>query len=202
MDGFTFFRSYFDVYSNISDNSQKSEFVKMILEYMFLDKDYSFDDALKICGEGGAFAWISLKPSLLKSKNRSKSGGEGKGTSRNKGNYNAIKIDDLMIKETWNDLQLHYLSHEDTRIRKMVTVHGIEAINGERRDKTKKLIAVSGSETLISSIRRLKDVSKLYVFFSKPLRAKIDVRYDDVIEKITQEINNKTTSKQNQYIDL
>lgn len=64
MDGFNFFRSYYEASKHLSDIEQ-GMFYKLIMEYMFEDKEPEIDGALM------GF-WVLLKPTLDISKTRSK----------------------------------------------------------------------------------------------------------------------------------
>ena len=72
--GFTFYKSYYDIYQQLSDE-QKIQFVDAILEHQFTDMDtddVSFEDAIL------NIAWLGIKPNLVCNKTKFLNGSKPK----------------------------------------------------------------------------------------------------------------------------
>ena len=80
MDGFTFFKSYYESAQHLS-NKDQAAFYKLIMDYMFTGQEPSIDGHLM------GF-WLLIKPNLDTSKSRSKSG-----QKKSKQNQNKIKTE-------------------------------------------------------------------------------------------------------------
>lgn len=63
INSFTFFANYYEAINEMKQQD-KSKFLLAILEYMFEGKEPDFKGEMKI-------NWIFIKPSLVKSKNKS-----------------------------------------------------------------------------------------------------------------------------------
>ena len=67
MDGFKFFRSYYNVLKRLSVK-ERGVFITKMLEYMFENKDVTFTEK----EEKLELAWLGIEANLISSKNKSR----------------------------------------------------------------------------------------------------------------------------------
>lgn len=205
INGFTFYKNYYELYKNLDKDSQRLLLIDTILKYMFEDKENDNLDGLVNA------IWMNIKMPLATTKAAIKNGSKGGAPKGNKNSKkNKLKTSKQITKET-SQKQANYISYflflisnfnilnKNIELKNKIEDWILYKYENNQEYKERGLkalftqiennVKIFGPEAVMNIIDESMANNYKGIIFEKLKKGKNNVKKDSILEQIDRVIN-------------